>query len=340
MLPGNCLTTAMGILPHTDLARAMDLAFQVDIPFWPQLPRLSFYEDMYVQVSEKFPGIILDEGERRITLDMEGFYQGLEEYVLNFHDPSYFRLSPAYSQAFDAFLARDLTAYPAVRGQSIGPVSFGLKITDTTQTPIIYHDEVRGFLFEFIAHKVAAQYHELAQKNPSAFVWVDEPGLEMVFTAVTGYPAERALADYREFLARLPGPKGVHLCGNPDWSFLLGLELDILSADVLAWGHIFTRYVVELKAFLDRGGIISWGITPTMTHELEGESAATMVNRLEGMWDYLAGRGVDKKLLLSRAWLAPARCCLLNLDGGATVEKSLALLQEVSSILRDRYGMY
>ncbi|MEW6660794.1 MAG: hypothetical protein ACOY9Y_12110 [Bacillota bacterium] len=87
-------------------------------------------------------------------------------------------------------------------------------------------------------------------------------------------------------------------------------------------------------------GIISWGITPTITHELEGESAATMVNRLEEMWDYLVGRGVDKKLLLSRAWLAPARCCLLNLDGGAAIEKSLALLQEVSYILRDGYGMY
>ncbi|MFZ5641793.1 MAG: hypothetical protein ACOY4Q_14045, partial [Bacillota bacterium] len=58
-LKGNCMTTAMGILPHTDYEKAMDLAFTTDIPFWPQLPRVSFYEDMYVQITENFPGITI-----------------------------------------------------------------------------------------------------------------------------------------------------------------------------------------------------------------------------------------------------------------------------------------
>jgi hypothetical protein len=37
-LEGNCMTTAMGIMPHTDVDRALDLALTLDIPFWPQLP--------------------------------------------------------------------------------------------------------------------------------------------------------------------------------------------------------------------------------------------------------------------------------------------------------------
>lgn len=56
-MKGNCRTTAMGILPHTDIEGAIDLALTLDIPFWPQLPHYSYYEDMYVQVSENFPGI-------------------------------------------------------------------------------------------------------------------------------------------------------------------------------------------------------------------------------------------------------------------------------------------
>jgi hypothetical protein len=48
-------------------------------------------------------------------------------------------------------------------------------------------------------------------------------------------------------LEQLPAPKGVHLCGNPDGSFLLDLDLDILSMDSLAWGEIFTRYTGELR---------------------------------------------------------------------------------------------
>ncbi len=53
---GNCQTTAMGIMPHTDVKRAIELALSLDIPFWPQLPKVNYFEDMYVQISEHFPG--------------------------------------------------------------------------------------------------------------------------------------------------------------------------------------------------------------------------------------------------------------------------------------------
>ena len=56
-IPGNLLTTAMGVMPHKDIDRALEIAHSVDVPFWPQLPLYSYYEDMYVQVSEHFPGI-------------------------------------------------------------------------------------------------------------------------------------------------------------------------------------------------------------------------------------------------------------------------------------------
>jgi hypothetical protein len=47
-IPGNLLTTAMAVMPHTDVDRALDIALSMDIPFWPQLPNYSYYEDMYV----------------------------------------------------------------------------------------------------------------------------------------------------------------------------------------------------------------------------------------------------------------------------------------------------
>ncbi|MBC7105326.1 MAG: hypothetical protein H5T97_05265, partial [Firmicutes bacterium] len=129
-VPGNFLTTAMGILPHQDLDRALETALSVDVPFWPQLPRLDFREDMYVQVSEGFPGIRLDEAERRLWLERRAFYEELEAYAANMENEAYFRLSPAYAAPYHAFLRRDLSGYPAIRGQSIGPISFGLKVTD------------------------------------------------------------------------------------------------------------------------------------------------------------------------------------------------------------------
>ena len=54
-IPGQLLTTAMAVMPHADAQRALDLALGLDIPFWPQLPHLSYHEDMYVQAAEHFP---------------------------------------------------------------------------------------------------------------------------------------------------------------------------------------------------------------------------------------------------------------------------------------------
>jgi hypothetical protein len=336
-LEGNCQTTAMGIMPHTDVEEALKLALTLDIPYWPQLPKVNFYEDMYAQISEHFPGITLDPEKRLVHFSIDRFYEDLENFLEHWEDEAFFRLSPQYSAVFHRFLEQDLSGYRYIRGQSIGPVSYGLKILDENKKPMIYYEEVRQIVFDFVAKKLQAQLGEMQAVHPGAFAWVDEPGLEMIFMAITGYTSERAREDYRAFLENFPGPKGVHLCGNPDWSFLLQLDLDILSLDVLARGHIFSRYSDDIRAFIDRGGIISWGITPTLTEEYEKENVQSMIAILDGLWEDLDRRaGIPYEQLLSRAWLAPARCCLVNQDGEETVAKSFKLLQEVADHFKAR----
>ena len=76
-IPGNLLTTAMAVMPHTDVKRAREMALLLDVPFWPQLPNYSYYEDMYVQAAEHFPGIILDVEKRTLRFSMEKFVEEL-----------------------------------------------------------------------------------------------------------------------------------------------------------------------------------------------------------------------------------------------------------------------
>lgn len=329
-LEGNCQTTAMGIMPHTDVDKALELALSLDIPFWPQLPKVNFFEDMYAQVSEHFPGILLDPEKREVRFSIDKFYTDFEEFMPYWEEEEFFRLSPDYSLVFHRFLEQDLTGYSHIRGQSIGPVSYGLKILDESSKPMIYYDEVRQIIFDFVAKKLRAQLKEMLAVHPGSFVWVDEPGLEMIFMAITGYTSERAREDYLAFLDYFPGPKGVHLCGNPDWSFLLQLELDVLSLDVLARGHIFSRYDEEIRVFLDRGGIISWGITPTLSEEYEKENVQSMIDMLNTFWNSLDQAGIPREQIVKQAWLAPARCCLVNQDGEETVAKSFRMLREVA----------
>ncbi len=70
--------------------------------------------------------------------------------------------------------------------------------------------------------------------------------LDEVFTAIH---AEEALA-------------GVHCCGNTDWSVLLATQVDILNLDAYNYLEYLALFPMELREFLDRGGVVAWGIVP------------------------------------------------------------------------------
>ena len=90
LIPGNFLTTAMAILPHEDVDAALDLALSLDIPFWPQLPHVGYYEDMYVQAAEHFPGIILLPEANSIRFDTGKFYEEMDEMLSHWEDLTVF----------------------------------------------------------------------------------------------------------------------------------------------------------------------------------------------------------------------------------------------------------
>src|SRR4030042_719907 len=129
-IPGRLLTTAMAVMPHKDVERALEAALSLDIPFWPQLPRYSYHEDMYVQASEHFPGIVLDLGKQTLRFAYDKFLQELEEAMAHFDEPDYFDIGDSYSVVYRRFLELDLSTRPAIRGQLEGPISFGLNVKD------------------------------------------------------------------------------------------------------------------------------------------------------------------------------------------------------------------
>ena len=329
----------MAVMPHTDVSRALDVALGLDIPFWPQLPRLNYYEDMYVQASEHFPGIVLDIEQQTLGFSMERFLNEFETAMSQFDTPEFFDISPEYSQVYHRFLELDLADRPAIRGQLEGPISFGMNVCDENKRPILFDDTIRPFMYEFMARRINVQLNRLKNVNPDAFMFVDEPGLQFLFSALSGYDAAAARNDMELFFSMVERPRGVHLCGNPDWDFLLGLDMDILSLDVYLNGEIFSSYAGAIRKFLDRGGIIVWGIVPANVEPFEQENIDTLEKRLVSLWEVLDGKGIDREFLLSRSLISPATCCLVNPDGEATVEKAFNVVNNLSARLREKYRL-
>jgi hypothetical protein len=360
-LQAACKTTAMGIMPHTNVERALNLALSLDIPFFPQLPNISFYEDMYVQTSQNFPGIVVDPKSERISFDNTKFEEELGDYSQRMADSETFVLSQSYSAAYHRFLAKDLRDYPAIRGQVTGPVSFGFRVTDENSRPIIYNEGVRALLFDFIQRKTNRQYQQLKEKNQNAFVWVDEPGLGWVFSGLAGYNDIQARQDYQGFLAGFEGPRALHLCASVNLPYLLGLGVEILSFDAYQMELMPKGYANAVADFLSNGGVISWGIVPTDSESLTKETPETLASLLLGYWEVVSlNTGLSANQIAGQALLAPARCCLKNIGrvgasndakAGETrgspdltieellVEKAFAYLGTLSKILKDNFGL-
>ena len=350
-LEARCRTTAMAIMPHTNIEEALELVFSLDIPFWPQLPRISFYEDMYAQASENFPGIAVDIENEKLIFDTARFQQELGDYSEKMDQTETFALSQQYSAVYHKFLDRDLQGYHAIRGQVTGPVSLGFSVLDEDRKPIIYNDEVRILLFDFIQKKVNVQYHKLREKNPNAFVWLDEPGLGFVFSGLSGYNDLQAKEDYRSFMQGLEGPKGLHLCPNVNLPYLLGLGVDILSFDAYQIEFMPKEYASAVAEFLKSGRVISWGIVPTESVMLSKETPETLAKRLMEYWEVVSrNTDVSLKQIAEQALVAPARCCIKDMEAKGqacqsagmeekNVGKAFAFLGEVSGMLKDRYDV-
>jgi hypothetical protein len=358
---GNCQTTAMGIMPHTDIDKALELSLSLDIPYWPQLPNVSYYEDMYAQASEHFPGIVVDAENKKISFDSTRFQEELNTYSEIMPDNKSFSLSEDYSVVYHRFLSENLENYTAIRGQLIGPVSYGFKVMDENNMPIIYDEQVRSLLFDFVQRKVNTQYNELKEKNQNAFVWLDEPGLGWVFSGLSGYNDLHTKREYREFLGGLAGPGALHLCANVNLPYLLSMGTQLLSFDAFQMELMPKGYAEAVTDFIRNGGIISWGIVPTDSSTLELETTERLAERLCSYWQVVVENSeVSMPEIVEQALVAPARCCLKNLgdvgahdEGGekriralqdttieeTVVEKAFHYLKKVSMILKDRFNL-
>jgi len=58
--------------------------------------------------------------------------------------------------------------------------------------PLLFDDTVRPFMLEVMARRANVQLQRLKKKNPNAFMYIDEPGLQFIFSALSGYGDQAA----------------------------------------------------------------------------------------------------------------------------------------------------
>ena len=332
-----CLPTIIGSMPHTDPAEACSQVshYLKDIPAWPQLPERSFLEDMRVQFSQGFPGVVVKENS--IHIDRAKAQEQLEEFYTAYLENNIdkYPISPDYAAGLHSFLALENLSPLAVKGQVTGPVTWGLTVTDENGKAIAYDDILADAAAKLLRLKASWQEKQLRRISRNTIIFVDEPSMMSFGSAFFSLSRERVVELLEETLGGISGIKGIHCCGNTDWSVLLNTSIDILNFDAYNYAQSLTLYPAEVKRFLERKGCIAWGIIPNDEEALAKESAASLKDRLEEAIAPFTRNGSHFRQLIRQGLLTPS-CGLASLPAEAAA-RALELLAELSAKIRKRY---
>jgi methionine synthase II (cobalamin-independent) len=335
----NLASTIIGSMPHQDPVKACKLIakYLTELPAWPQLPQRSNRELMTAQYAEGFPGLKITDDEAvmdRTTVEWDKELEALYgAYITS--DTEKYGISPEAAAGFHAFLKIHPPSPKGVKGQVEGPVSWGLSIKDETGGLMIYDDVLSEAAAKLLALKIAWQEKQLKQIASKTVIFLDEPALTAYGSAYLPLSKERIQQILTEVLGEIKGIRGVHCCGNTDWTLLTDLSLNIISFDAYNYANSLALYPKEISQFIGRGGAIAWGIVPNTDAGVKEETPASLQDRLEEAMAPFTREGMEFRKLVGHGLITPSCGMAYMSEDGA--EQALELAAALTDRMRSRY---
>jgi methionine synthase II (cobalamin-independent) len=310
---GKFLTLGIGSLPYVDAVKSSDRIFKAfDIPFWPQLPKRSFKENMYSQFSQGLPGLVIDEKKRTIHVDSskdlsEELARIYEAYISGDYDS--FGITEEFAEGLYAFIKTAERYKPEyAKGHITGPVSFGLGVTDEKGKSIIYNDGLKEAFIKLLEMKAMWQIGKLKDIAKKIIIFIDEPYLTSFGSSFVNIKREEVILMFDSIIDGIHSKgaiAGIHCCGNTDWSVITGTKVDIINFDAYLYADNLSLYSEDIKGFLKKGGYLAWGIVPTSEDTLK-ETGSSLFKKLSLQIENLEKKSIDRDLIISNSLLAPS----------------------------------
>ncbi len=318
-------TTGIGSLPHASAEDACNIILDVfDIPFWPQLPALSFREFMIPQYSEGMPFLKIDMVRNAVWLEKDRSDE-LERFYESWTEDSRIAISEDFAQGLHVFLniIRN-RSFGALKGHVTGPLTFTLGLKDSEGKPVYFDEEIREISLMLLKAKVNWQLDMLKQYANDIVIFIDEPILSALgsssYLGVNGDEALRMLKELAAAIKKAGGIPGIHCCGNADWPLVIQSGAEIISFDAYDYADTIVIYHEAFREFLEKGGRLAWGIVPT-SDAIRGETLETIKACFENGFQKMSAR-IPASLVRSNILLTPS-CG----TGSRTIEETLKIFQ-------------
>lgn len=303
------MTTGIGSLPHTDPEEACRLVLDTfDIPFWPQLPQLSFRESMIPQFSEGMPFLKSDDHRKSIWIERDNGNE-LMRFYETYSEDWKSKISEEYAKGFYTFtgLLKN-KSLKFLKGQITGPLTFTLGLKDSKGRTVYFDEELREISLMLLKAKIRWQVEMLRPYAENIILFIDEPILSTLgstsYLGVEPEEAKRLLKETSDAIKHAGGISGTHCCGKADWPMVINSGTDIISFDAYEYIETISLYPEEFTEFLKNGRYLAWGIVPT-TEAIIVENTDSIKKRFYEGSDKLS-KSIPVNLLMTQILLTPS----------------------------------
>jgi hypothetical protein len=301
--------TGVGGLPHEDPAGAVDgvLAAFPEVPYAPGLPNRGPFEQIVWNDATTLPGLEVVEG--RLIVDRAADHAAaMEQVYLDFVEGNAAAYGPSpetYSGLLE-LASRDLSSAVLVKGQVTGPVTFGMQVVDTEKRPVLYDEVYADLLAKMLALRAKAVEERLAATGVGeTLVVLNEPYWASLGSTVVPVAEETVRLAFEDIASLVEGGLGVHCCSNTDWTFVMDLDPAVISLDAYQTSAEFLLYAEQAAAYLERGGIVAWGVVPADARLFAEESETSLISRMAAIRAAMA-EYVDPALLVRQSLITPS----------------------------------
>jgi hypothetical protein len=331
--PSRSLATGVGALPHIDPKQACDdvLALFPEFPYIPTLPDRSQLESIVFNDSEQLPGRMIRD-DRLLFDSSHDQTAAMEKVYMDYVEGNFpeYGLHKEYASAFIEMMSRRLPGAQVLKCQVTGPVTFGMQVVDADKRPIYYDSQLADVLSKMIALK-ARWCEQMMKKHTGVsetLVVLNEPYLASLGSSVVPVDKETVRAGWEDITALVEGGLGIHCCSNTDWEFVLGLNPSVVSIDAYATANEFLLYSDTIVSYMERGGIVAWGIVPAETKLFVTETTDSLYDQYLKIRTQLCTR-MPEKLFDAQSLITPS--CGIRF---ANREGSLAIMGAAGEISR------
>lgn len=348
----NCM--AIGSLPHKKVDEAMVLIKKhfSKIPFWAQLAKLNKNEDMIFQFLENMPGIVL--GEEKIYLENEDdkFFEQLEEFFIDYEEIiadtdseilNKYAISENNSSTFRPFIEIIKETKPQyAKGQITGPFTLTTTLVDKYGKCAYYDETLREVIVKTLILKAIWQIKEIKKANSTTtpIIFIDEPSISQLgtsaFITISQEEVVEIIKEISDIIKENGALSAIHCCGKCDWAIPMDAGVDIINLDGYFFAQNLSLFHEKVAAYIKNGGIIAWGIIPTLDkNALEEATLDTMSKKFDEAIDFLVKKGIDKELLLTHSMITPS--CGAGSLSIELAEKAMDLTEKLSKTLKEKF---